>query len=247
MLRHHPQDPRGGLTVLPSRKRLAQGRRPRLAPALVAGAALLAAGTGAALPSLVATAATGPTAVTVVNRDQGGAASTLRSGSLMTSGPQLLVALLASDSGGPGAKFSGVTGCGLTWTRAAVANGQSGLAEIWTAKAPAALNGCTLSATRGFGSWAGSLTVAGFTGASGTGAVATRSAATGTPTVSLPPPPRGPAVSAGGVDWDTPLSRPPGTGTALIHQSLPPVGAPYWFPKAPPATTAGTPTTLTTL
>ena len=76
---------------------------------------LVAGGVVAVTTSARATAIT-PTNATFVETNQPTASTSLVSAAVTRSGPQLMVAYLASDSAGPGAGFSSVTGCGLSWS-----------------------------------------------------------------------------------------------------------------------------------
>lgn len=171
---------------------------------------------------------TAPVATTIVRTDQTTAGSKLVSGAITTSEPERLVAFLASDSGSAGAAFSSVTGCGLTWTRVVAANGQAGPAEVWTANAPSLLTGCTVTATRGFGSWLGAITVIGYTHAGGVGASRAASAASGAPSVTLTASSAQCLVAAVGVDWSNAVARTPATGQTLVSQTLASIGDTYW-------------------
>src|SRR4029078_9163378 len=120
--------------------------------------------------------AAAPIAATVSSNDQTSAHTVLKSRRLWTSSPELLVAFLSSDTPATtGNTFSSVTGCGLSWSRVAAANGRPGVAEVWKAQAAAPLSGCSLSATRGFRAYMGAITVVGYTGAARIGSVATAS------------------------------------------------------------------------
>ena len=84
------------------------------------------------------------------------------------------MAFAASDGPTTGANTQTLTisGAGLTWTRVQRAAAQRGVAEIWTATAPAALSNVTVTSTQSVTSVLGapvnqSLTVVAFTGASG--------------------------------------------------------------------------------
>ena len=90
----------------------------------------------------------------------------------------MLVAFAASD--GPAAANAQtltIAGAGLTWTRRARAATQSGVAEIWTAPAPALLTNVTVSSTQASAGVHQSLTVVAFSGVGGVGASSARAAA----------------------------------------------------------------------
>ena len=84
-----------------------------------------------------------------VSEDQGTASGPVTSPAFSTAGASdLLVAFIATDYlGGANTTVTSVSGAGLTWTRVARTNTQSGTAEIWCAKAAAALSNVKLTAS----------------------------------------------------------------------------------------------------
>ena len=172
---------------------------------------------------------TAPSVSVVVNTPQSQPGSYLVSGKITTTTPVLLVAYLASDSpDGSGARFSSVTGCGLTWSLAQRANAVAGPVEIWSAPATSALSSCRVTATRSFGSYLGQITVVGYANAGGIGAHAATSAAGGAPQVTLTTTAGQSLVAAVGDDWDQAIARQPVSGQSLVGQYLAPVGDTYW-------------------
>ena len=223
------------MLTVPSRHSLPRSsRRLRRHPSLLALAAVvnfaLIGGTLVAVLGAQA-APTVPTVATMVITPQGQASSTLVSAPVRTTSAQLLVAFLASDSKSPGASFDSVTGCSLSWHRAARANGQAGPVEIWSAQASAVLSGCRVRAHRAFGSWQGLITVAGYTGARGIGATSAANG-TGEASVSLKTTAANSLVYAVGSDWDNAVAREPAGGTKLEAQFLAPAKDTYWVQSA---------------
>jgi YVTN family beta-propeller protein len=137
---------------------------------------------------------------------------------ITTTGPRLLVAYTASD--GPAAKqTTTVTGAGLTWTLAARANKSgTGTAEIWTATAPSALTGATITSTPKTSGYDQSLTVIAYTGASGTGATATADKTGKAPSIMLTTTQANGWVFAVGEDYSAAISRTLGPSQNLISQ-----------------------------
>ena len=227
-----------------SRPRHARRRR-RFTSAGAVAAVVLAGAAGSTLVAGPASAAP-PTAAMVSSNDQTSPGKVLRSHRISTSAPELLVAFLSSDTpASTGNTFSSMTGCGLSWSRVASANGRSGVAEVWRAQASAPLYRCSLAATRGFGSYLGSITVVGFTGAARVGAVATASSY-GAAAATLTPVSGDSLVYAVGSDWDGATGRTLLSGQRMVHQDLASVGDTYWTQSLGGTTTAGTDITIGT-
>jgi hypothetical protein len=168
-----------------------------------------------------------------VKTHQGTASSTITSGALSTtSSNDLLVAFITSD--GPdtagGQAFSSVIGAGLNWTLRERTNSQPGTAEIWQAVATSPLTNASVTATRKSGSYAGSIVVVAFSGASTTinGAVASGSGKTGMPTATLTTTQAGSWVWGVGNDWDNAIPRTVGSNQTEFDEYLAPVGDTYW-------------------
>ena len=156
---------------------------------------------------------------------------------------ELLVAFVAYDGPLGGYQTASVTGGGLTWTLRSRSNKQWGTSEIWSATAPKAPFTATISSQpAASASWHGSLTVVGFTNASGTGKVGQANASLGACDISLPNIAAGNWVFAVGNDWDRPTARAPISGQALVHQKVDVVaGDTYWVQStAAPSTVTGT-------
>jgi hypothetical protein len=215
-------------TARHSRSRpLALRRRPSTFLVGAVSVNVLAAG-GILTAMLTANASVKPPSVaTVVRTDQSTPASSLSSGPVSTTGSQLMVAFLASDSKGSGATFGRVSGCGLSWHREASANAQAGPVEIWSAFADSSLHGCSVHARRTFGSFQGSITVVGYAGASGVGASASASGV-GAPSVTLKTTAANSLVAAVGNDWDNATKRIPASSQSVLSQFLSPSGDTYW-------------------
>ncbi len=161
-----------------------------------------------------------------------------------SSNGELLVAFVAYDGPSGSPQTATVSGGGLAWNLVQRSNGQPGTSEIWTATAPNAPFTATVSSqpVSSAGTWHGSVTVVGFTNASGTGIVGKASAATGAPDVKLAGVSAGNWVFAVGNDWDNPIARTPISGQVLVHQRVDTqIGDTYWVQStAAPATISGT-------
>jgi hypothetical protein len=156
---------------------------------------------------------------------------------------ELLVAFVAYDGPPSFSETASVTGGGLIWTLRARSNKQLGTSEIWSATAPTAPFTATVSSQpAASGSWHGSLTVVGFTNASGTGRVGQNSASSGAPDVALANVAASSWVFAVGNDWDNSVARTPVSGQVLVHQRVDTVvGDTYWVQStAAPTTATGT-------
>ncbi len=210
---------------------------------------LLACALGALVGGAQAAAA-GLSVDASVATHQSSAAKTITSAALSTTqANDLLVAFIASDGPNKAGSqtFTSVTGGGLTWKLAERANSQPGSAEIWEAAAPSPLSGLTVTATRGSGSYVGSIDVVAFSGANLTtnGALGSASAVSGAPSASLTPAASGSWVWGVGNDWDGAVGRSVAGGQTLFDQYLASVGDTYWVQsQSGPGTTAGTPVTL---
>ncbi|HXT28206.1 MAG TPA: Ig-like domain-containing protein [Vicinamibacterales bacterium] len=174
-----------------------------------------------------------PTRVAQAFSDGTGARSAL----ITTTGPTVLVALVASDGPTPGEgannQFLTVSGGGLVWTRLQRAAGSRGVSEIWTANAPAALTNAAITSTQSVTLVLGapvnqSLSVAAFSNATGVGASAIRSAASGAPTISLVTTSDNSLIYGVGNDFDRAIARTVGTGQTKLHEFLSPSGDTMW-------------------
>ena len=152
-----------------------------------------------------------------------------------TSGPTVLVALVASDGPTTGAnnQLMTISGAGLTWTRVIRANTSRGVSEIWTANAPASLTGAQVTSTQSVTVVLGApvnqmVTVAAFSNASGVGASAIRSGATGAPTVSLVTTSDDSLIYGVGNDFDRAVARTVGAGQVKVDEFLAPSGDTMW-------------------
>ena len=166
-----------------------------------------------------------------------------------TASNELLLAFISSD--GPPASgaqtFATVTGGGLTWQLRRRANAQYGTSEIWQAVAPGPLTNARVTATRLTGTYQGSITVAGFTGADtgATGATGGASAATGAPSVALTTTRPGAWVWGAGSDWDKATPRTVGSGQTKVGEYLASAGDTFWVQRQNAVTpAAGTSVTL---
>lgn len=153
-----------------------------------------------------------------------------------------LVAFVSYDGPSNLPQTATVTGGGLNWRLVQRSNHQWGTAEIWMATAPNAPFRATATSRPGYsGSYHGSLTVVGFTNASGVGMVGQASGASGAPDVVLQAVPTGNWVFAVGNDWNSAKPRTPVSGQTLVHQKLDTqVNDTYWVQSTTvPSTTYG--------
>jgi beta-lactam-binding protein with PASTA domain len=159
---------------------------------------------------------------------------------------ELLVAFVSSDGPTAGDQTTTITGAGLTWTLKQRSNTQLGTSEIWTATAPTALTGVSVTATQDVGGFDQSLTIVAFRGAGGTGAVAAANGLTGAPTVSLTTTRGGSLVYAVGNDWNQAFARTLGAGQTMVHEWIDfAVGDTFWVQSRTAAVaSSGTLTTL---
>ncbi|GFO56251.1 hypothetical protein GMSM_32580 [Geomonas sp. Red276] len=163
---------------------------------------------------------------TTVYTDVATAGSTIASPSFTTKGAgELLLAFVSASSPdtGTNTSVSSISGGSLTWTRAALANGQRGTAEVWYAYATTALTG-TVTATLNQSVSSRSITVVALTGtasgASAIGAVATGGASASAPSVSLTTTRANSWVFGVGNDWTSYTSRTVGANQTMVHQFL---------------------------
>ncbi|HEY1285351.1 MAG TPA: galactose oxidase-like domain-containing protein [Solirubrobacterales bacterium] len=183
---------------------------------------------------------------TAVTTRQSSGSSSISAPPLTTAGPnELLLAFVASDGPNSGGSqtFKSVSGGGLTWTLRRRANAQAGTAEIWQAAAPAKLTGAVITATRGTGSYQGSITIAAFVGAdtAADGATGSGAAASGAPSASLVTTRAGSWVWGVGEDWDRATGRSVGSEQVLVDQFLSPSGDTFWTQRQnAPTPAAGT-------
>lgn len=159
---------------------------------------------------------------------------------VFSAGPRLLIAFVSSD--GPRAKQrTTVSGAGLTWTLAARANAKGGTAEIWTAVAPAALNGETVTATAAIPGYDQELYIIGIPHAAGIGATAVAGKAGGTPALQLTTTQPGSVVFGVGEDYTSAVEPTVGSDQQLLDSWVDaPPGETFWLQQslAPTATAA---------
>jgi hypothetical protein len=150
------------------------------------------------------------------SKDQSSASKTVVTPTFSTtSGNELLLAFVSTDYlSGSNTTVTGISGAGLTWVLVVRTNVQSGTAEIWSAFAPSALTGVTVTATLSQ-SVVSSLTFMTFTGVdtSGTdgsgaiGATASANAKSGVPIATLTTQRDGSLVLGVGNDYDNAIAR----------------------------------------
>jgi len=211
-----------------------------------AGGTLVAPGTPVAI---VVSSGSAPTITATVRtvRQAGAAGATITSPSVTPVAGTLLVALVSADAPdpccAPNTLVTGVTGGGLTWTRAVRSNVQLGTAEIWWASSPAAHAAMTVSATMNNIGQAASLTVMTFTGAASSlvgAASGAFNAASGAPLGTVVTTRPNSMVLAVGTDWDAPRTMIAGTGQVIVNQFNPTVGDTYWVQRSGIVGTANT-------
>ncbi len=210
--------------------------------AVLCAGALLAFGAGSASASVAVDK--------TVTTHQSAASGSISSPAFSTSAPgELLLAFISSDgpSVGGSQTFSKVTGGGLTWRLRCRANAQAGTAEVWAANAPGILSNATVTATRGAGSYPGSIAVVTFTGADQAvdGSIAAASASIGAPSVSLTTTRAGSWVWGVGNDWDRATARTVGASQTKVDEFLASAGDTLWVQRQTAATpSSGTQVTL---
>ena len=198
--------------------------------------ASVATGTAVALVVSSGPAPAGPSVDATAFSDGTGARTTP---AFSTTGASVLIALAASDGPptGTNSQFLTMSGAGLTWTRVARAAASRGVAEIWTATAPAALTNVTVTSTQSVTVVLGaavylSLTVVAFTGASGVGASSIASGLSGAPSASLATTADASVVYGVGNDFDQAIARTVPTGQTKVHEFLAPSGDTMWMQRA---------------
>jgi hypothetical protein len=176
--------------------------------------------------------AASPTRTALVSAKGTGAQTTA---AFSTSGPTVLVALVASDGPTTGAnnQLMTISGANLTWTRVARANTSRGVSEIWTANAAGSLTGAQVTSTQSVTVVLGAavnqmVVVAAFSNASGVGATNIRSGATGAPTVSLLTTSDDSLIYGVGNDFDRAVARTVGAGQVKVDEFLAPSGDTMW-------------------
>ncbi|MFP5389443.1 MAG: Ig-like domain-containing protein, partial [Thermoleophilia bacterium] len=185
-----------------------------------------------------------------VTTHQKTASTTIASPAFSTASPgELVLAFVESDgpSSGGSQSISKVSGGGLSWRLRRRSNTQAGTSEVWAANASALLSKVIVTATRGSGSYVGSITVAGFSGADlvADGATAAASGASGAPSVSLSTSRAGSLVWGVGNDWDRATARTVGPNQTKVDEFLASGGDTFWVQRqSSPIPLAGSSVTL---
>jgi hypothetical protein len=148
----------------------------------------------------------------------------------------LIVAFIASSgpdaAGGETMTVSSAGGgAGLAWTRAARANGQNGVSEIWSAKTATARSAITVTSAQEVGNYYQSLVVVSFSGAAGTGAASVASGASGGPSVSLTTTRAGSLAYGVGNDWNGDVPRIAGANQTMVHEFLNEGNDTFWVQR----------------
>jgi hypothetical protein len=177
-------------------------------------------GVSTSVPVSVDNSAPAPGAITIDKSVNVHAKGTLTAPALTTAnaGEQLLAFVAQDGPGGANKQSTTVTGGGLSWTLVKRAASQSGVAEIWTARANTVLNAQVIRATPRATGFDGLLDVIAFNGAAGTQVAGAAGAASGAPDIYLPGIQTGSWVFAVGNDWDSAAARVPASGQVLQHQ-----------------------------
>jgi hypothetical protein len=173
-----------------------------------------------------------PATISVDQKVSRQARGTLTSPTLTTpSANDVIIAFVAQDGpSGAAGQRSTVTGGGLTWSLVKRSDTQSGVAEIWAAKATGTLTNATITATPLRAGYDGLLTVVAFKNAAGTGTAGATGASTGAPDIYLPGVQAGSWVWAVGNDWDGATARTPASGQAIQQQWVDTaVGDTFWL------------------
>jgi len=160
-----------------------------------------------------------------------------------TQGNELVLALVSAHGpAGSVQAVSAVSGGGLTWSRAAVANTVEGTAEVWQAYAASAVAPSTIAATLSAGGYEGSITIVGFRGAAhAVAASATGGASSGAPGVKLITAAAGSLVWAVGHDADRAASIEVMPGQTLVNEFVDTsAGATSWVQATAQIPAAGT-------
>jgi hypothetical protein len=137
-----------------------------------------------------------------------------------TAGDEIVAFVSQDGPGGAAAQRTTVSGGGLTWSLVKRSDTQSGVSEIWAAKAPGKLAGATVSAAPLRGGYDGMLTVMAFKNAAGVGVAGATGGPSGAPDIYLPGVQPGSWVFAAGNDWDRATARTPVSGQTLQQQWL---------------------------
>src|SRR5579883_1911514 len=170
-----------------------------------------------------------------------------------TTGNELLLAFIASDSMSAPMSITSVNGGGLTWVPVARANSSGGgTSEIWRAFAVTPLSNVTVTASLAQTVFA-SLQIVSFSGVdtsgtNGSGAIgAVKTAGSiGAPKATLTTTRANSLVFAVGNDYDNAIARTLGSGQTLVHQDLSiPNNDTYWMQQlSSPVTASGTTVTI---
>jgi hypothetical protein len=142
-----------------------------------------------------------------------------------------LVAFVGADGPtiNPNPQGITVSGGGLVWTRVRQQRVRWGVAEIWTANAPAALTNATITSTLASPGtapgWNQQITIIGFTNVSGIGAAngsSTPGAAAALASTSLVTQGANSLVYAVGLDWDNSTAHTVGAGQTKVREFVAP-------------------------
>jgi len=162
-----------------------------------------------------------------------------------TAAGDVLIALIGSDGPTTGANNQNITvsGAGLTWTRVQRAATSRGVAEIWTATAPAVLTNAAITSTQSVTTVLGapvnqSLMVFAFANASAVGATTAASGVSTNATATLVTQAAGSLVFGVGNDFDRAVARTVGAGQTKLHEFLAPTGDTFWMQRLNAASTA---------
>jgi beta-lactam-binding protein with PASTA domain len=167
-----------------------------------------------------------------------------------TAGVRLVAFVGADGPSGANGQAATVSGGGLTWTRVQQQRARSGVAEIWTANAPAVLTNASITSTLSNAAFTQQLTVIGFTNVSAVGAftgASTPGAAAVVASTSLVTQGAGSVVYAVGLDWASITARTVGAGQTKVREYLAPGLIASWVQRLNGVTgAAGSTVALTT-
>jgi hypothetical protein len=135
-----------------------------------------------------------------------------------SSGDEVLAMVAMDGPNSARAQSATVSGGGLTWTLVKRANTQSGVSEIWAAKATGKLTSAVVKATPARSGYDGQLSVIALANAAGTNVAGAGGAPLGAPSIYLPGVAAGSWVFAVGNDWDRAVARTPVSGQVLQQQ-----------------------------
>ena len=210
---------------------------------LVATARDAAGNTTASTPVTVTVDNSGPSPAAIgqdawVSRD-GTGTLTATGLTTATAGEQLVAFVGMDGPAGATSQRATVSGGGLTWRLVKRSDTQTGVAEIWTARAASALTDATVTATPLVAGRSGMLHVVAFRNVAGPGVAAATAAPSGAPDIYVPGVHAGSWVYAVGTAPDEAVARKPVAGQQVVHERVDSAaGATYWVQRTATPNTA---------